>query len=177
MTVLEGMNSCKTVKCKVNGSAHSFKVGSGEGCIPASRTLAEVLREMLLLTGTKTACNEGGCGACSVLMNGVPTLSCSTLIADCDSAEIVTVEGLADPATGELHPVQQAFIDVDAIQCGMCTSGMTISGVALLNRNHHPTREEVAEAISGNICRCTGYEKYIDGILLAAERMYSEEWK
>ena len=106
MTVLEGMNSCKTVKCKVNGSVHSFKVGSGEGCIPASRTLAEVLREMLLLTGTKTACNEGGCGACSVLMNGVPTLSCSTLIADCDGAEIVTVEGLADPATGELHPVQ-----------------------------------------------------------------------
>lgn len=177
MTALEGTNICKIVECKVNGRTHSFKVGSGEGCIPASRTLAEVLRELLLLTGTKTACNEGGCGACSVLMNGVPTLSCSTLIADCGGADIVTVEGLSDPVTGELHPVQQAFIDVDAIQCGMCTSGMIISGVALLNRNPRPTRAEVAEAISGNICRCTGYEKYIDGIMLAAERMNSEERK
>lgn len=167
----------RTVKCMVNGHARCFVVGEGDGCIPASTTLAEALREMLLLTGTKTACNEGGCGACSVLVNGVPTLSCSTLLADCGGADIVTVEGLSDPKTGRLHPVQQAFIDVDAIQCGMCTSGMVISGVALLARNHHPTRDEVAEAISGNICRCTGYEKYIDGILLAAERMYSEEWK
>ena len=98
---------------------------------------------MLLLTGAQTACNEGGCGACSVLVDAVPTLSCSTLLADCGGADIVTVEGLSDPKTGRLRPVQQAFIDVDAIQCGMCASGMVISGVALLARNHHPTRDEV----------------------------------
>ena len=164
-----------SVSLTINGKAYTFSIGEGGGQIPSSQTLAETLRGMLLLTGTKTPCNKGACGGCTVLVNGTPTLACSNLTVECGGKDVVTVEGLKDPVTGALHPVQQAFIDIDAIQCGMCTPGMVISGVALLRKNHHPTREEVAEAISGNICRCTGYVKYIDGILLAAERMYGEE--
>lgn len=164
-----------SVSLTINGKACTFSIGEGVGQIPSSQTLAETLRGMLLLTGTKTPCNKGACGGCTVLVDGTPTLACSNLTVECGGKNVVTVEGLKDPVTGALHPVQQAFIDIDAIQCGMCTPGMVMSGVALLNKNHHPTREEVAEAISGNICRCTGYVKYIDGILLAAERMYGEE--
>ena len=169
------MKTVKKVKLKINGKEYRFAVGEGPGQIPASQTLAETLRGMLLLTGTKTPCNKGACGGCSVLVDGVPTLACSNLTVECDGKEVVTVEGLRDPLTGALHPVQQAFIDIDAIQCGMCTPGMIIAGVALLEKNHHPSREDVAEAISGNICRCTGYVRYIDGILRAAKRMYGEE--
>ena len=165
----------KKIELIINHKRISFSIGEEPGQIPSSQTLAETLRGMLLLTGTKTPCNKGACGGCTVLMNGTPTLACSNLTVECDGKEILTVEGVKDPVTGALHPVQQAFVDLDAIQCGMCTPGMVLSGVALLEKNHHPTREEVAEAISGNICRCTGYVKYIDGILLAAERMYGEE--
>ena len=165
----------KKIEIIINHKRISFSIGEEPGQIPSSQTLAETLRGMLLLTGTKTPCNKGACGGCTVLMNGTPTLACSNLTVECDGKEILTVEGVKDPVTGALHPVQQAFVDLDAIQCGMCTPGMVLSGVALLEKNHHPTREEVAEAISGNICRCTGYVKYIDGILLAAERMYGEE--
>ncbi len=165
----------KKIELIINHKRISFSIGEEPGQIPSSQTLAETLRGMLLLTGTKTPCNKGACGGCTVLLNGTPTLACSNLTIECDGKEILTVEGVKDPVTGALHPVQQAFVDLDAIQCGMCTPGMVLSGVALLEKNHHPTREEVAEAISGNICRCTGYVKYIDGILLAAERMYGEE--
>lgn len=164
-----------SVSLTINGKAYTFSIGEGSGQIPSSQTLAETLRGRLLLTGTKTPCNKGACGGCTVLVDGTPTLACSNLTVECGGKDVVTVEGLKDPVTGALHPVQQAFIDIDAIQCGMCTPGMVISGVALLRKNHHPTREEVAEAISSNICRCTGYVKYIDGILLAADRMYGEE--
>ena len=170
------MTRKKSVLITINGKDYEFFFGEENGEIPESQTLAETLRGMLLLTGTKTPCNKGACGGCTVLMDGTPTLACSNLTVECDGKEILTIEGLANPKTGELHPIQQAFVDVDAIQCGMCTPGMVLSGKALLDRNHHPTREEVAEAISGNICRCTGYEKYMDGILLAAQRMYPEEW-
>ena len=165
----------KKIELIINHKRISFSIGEEPGQIPSSQTLAETLRGMLLLTGTKTPCNKGACGGCTVLLNGTPTLACSNLTVECDGKEILTVEGVKDPVTGALHPVQQAFVDLDAIQCGMCTPGMVLSGVALLEKNHHPTREDVAEAISGNICRCTGYVKYIDGILLAAERMYGEE--
>lgn len=161
----------KQVSCKINGKKYSFQIGNVPGGILPSKTLAEVLRNMLLLTGTKTPCNKGACGGCTVLMNGKPTLACSNLIAECDGAEVLTIEGLKDPETGALHPIQQAFIDLDAIQCGMCTPGMTLTAKALLDENPDPTRDEVSEALSGNICRCTGYEKYIDGVMLAAERM------
>lgn len=152
----------------VNGKAHGFCPGVD---LPESETLVETLRERLMLTGTKRPCNEGGCGGCTVLVNGVPTLSCSTLTAECDGKDILTIEGLEDPVTHELHPIQQAFIDLDAIQCGMCTPGITLTAKALLDRNPDPTRQEIAEALAGNICRCTGYEKYFDGIELAARRM------
>lgn len=165
----------KKIEIIINHKRISFSIGEEPGQIPSSQTLAETLRGMLLLTGTKTPCNKGACGGCTVLLNGTPTLACSNLTVECDGKEVLTVEGVKDPVTGALHPVQQAFVDLDAIQCGMCTPGMVLSGVALLEKNHHPTREDVAEAISGNICRCTGYVKYIDGILLAAERMYGEE--
>ncbi len=161
----------RKIKCMINGEQYIFQTGTGTGCIPPSRTLAEVLRCMLLLTGTKTPCNKGACGGCTVLMNGKPTLACSNLMVECDGAEILTIEGLKDPKTGALHPIQQAFIDLDAIQCGMCTPGMTLTAKALLDENPNPARDEVSEALSGNICRCTGYEKYIDGVMLAAKRM------
>lgn len=161
----------KNVTCKINGKSYSFQIGTAPGSVAPSKTLAEVLRGMLLLTGTKTPCNEGACGGCTVLRNGKPTLACSNLMVECDGAEILTIEGLKDPKTGALHPIQQAFIDLDAIQCGMCTPGMTLTAKALLDENPDPTREEVSEALAGNICRCSGYEKYIDGVMLAAKRM------
>lgn len=167
---MKSIDSTK-IKCMINGEQYVFQKGTETGCIPPSRTLAEVLRSMLLLTGTKTPCNKGACGGCTVLMNGKPTLACSNLMVECDGAEILTIEGLKDPKTGALHPIQQAFIDLDAIQCGMCTPGMVLTAKALLDENPNPTRDEVSEALSGNICRCTGYEKYIDGVMLAAKRM------
>lgn len=160
-----------TVNCRINGTNYSFQIGDGPGVVAPSKTLAEVLRGMLLLTGTKTPCNHGACGGCTVLMNGKPTLACSNLMVECDGAEILTIEGLRDRETGALHPIQQAFIDLDAVQCGMCTPGMVLTAKALLDENPNPDRGEVSEALSGNICRCTGYEKYIDGVMLAARVM------
>lgn len=136
-----------------------------------SDTLARVLRELLGLTGTKTPCNKGECGACTVIMDGKPILSCSTLAVECEGSHITTIEGVSDPVTGKLHPIQQAFLDVDAIQCGMCTPGIVMSSKALLDKNDNPTETQVREALAGNICRCTGYEKYVDGVLAAAIMM------
>jgi carbon-monoxide dehydrogenase small subunit len=155
----------------VNGKEYSLDVGKERGCVKSNDTLAKTLRDMLLLTGTKTPCNKGACGGCTVLINGRPALACSGLTVECEGADIVTIEGLRDPETGALHPIQQAFIDLDAIQCGMCTPGITLSAKALLDHKPRPTRTEVCEALAGNMCRCTGYEKYIDGVLLAAARM------
>lgn len=167
-------NDLKRVTIRINGTNMNFSIGQEENCIPPSQTLAQTLRDMLLLTGTKTPCNKGECGGCTVLIDGIPRLACSTLTTECSGAEIITIEGLKDPQTGELHPIQQAFIDIDAIQCGMCTPGITMTAVAFLKKNPNPTRAEISEALAGNICRCTGYEKYIDGIILAAARMRGE---
>ena len=155
----------------VNGIKHIISFGGFPGCAKPSDTLAGTLREMLLLTGTKTPCDRGACGGCTVLLDGEPRLACSTLTIECDGADVLTIEGLGDPVTGRLHPIQQAFIDLDAIQCGMCAPGIALTAKALLDRNPDPSRSQVCEALAGNICRCTGYEKYIDGILLAAGRM------
>ena len=134
-----------------------------------STSLLEFLRDILNYKGTKLCCNTGECGACTVLFDGKPVNSCVVLAADAAGAQVVTVEGLAD---GEkLHPVQQAFIDTGAVQCGYCTPGFIISVKALLDRTTKPTPEEIEEAVSGNICRCTGYAKIVDAIALAAERM------
>jgi carbon-monoxide dehydrogenase small subunit len=131
------------------------------------RTLAEVLREELQLTGTKQSCNEGSCGSCTVLLDGVPVRSCLLLAVDVDEREITTIEGLAE--NGKLHPIQEAFVEHYAIQCGFCTSGMILTAKALLDKTPHPTEEEIRNAISGNICRCTGYAKIVEAIKAASE--------
>jgi len=132
-------------------------------------TLVEVLRDELDLTGTKCSCTVGECGACTVLIDGKPQLSCLTLAMNARDKNILTIEGLAEGNT--LHPIQQAFIDYGAIQCGFCTPGMILMAKALLDENPNPTREEVRKALAGNLCRCTGYVKIIDAVLAAAETM------
>lgn len=140
---------------------------SYETLIEPRMTLVELLRDELDLTGTKYSCGVGECGSCTVLIDGKPTLSCCTLAITAKEKNILTIEGLARGTT--LHPIQQAFIDYGAIQCGFCTPGMIQVAKALLDENANPTREEVKEAIAGNLCRCTGYVKIIDAILAAAE--------
>jgi carbon-monoxide dehydrogenase small subunit len=129
------------------------------------KTLLEVLREDLGLTGTKRACDLGTCGACTVLINGKPHLSCLTLAADAQGKEILTIEGLSQD--GELHPLQKAFVEQGAIQCGFCTPGMILTAKAFLEKHPHPSEEEVKKAISGNLCRCTGYVKIVEDIFSA----------
>ncbi len=131
------------------------------------RTLAEVLRDELHLTGAKESCSEGACGTCTVLLDGVPVRSCLLLAVDVDGREVTTVEGLAE--NGKLHPVQQAFVEHYAIQCGFCTPGMILTAKALLDKNPHPTDEQIREAISGNVCRCTGYTKIVEAIKAASQ--------
>ena len=135
--------------------------------VPSNMTLLEMLREKLVLTGTKNGCAAGECGACTVLMNGEPVNSCMVLAVECDGAEVITVEGLAHD--GQLTPLQQAFIDNNAVQCGFCTSGMLLTAHALLKRNPHPTAGEIREALVGNLCRCTGYVRIIQSIQAAAQ--------
>jgi aerobic-type carbon monoxide dehydrogenase small subunit (CoxS/CutS family) len=135
----------------------------------ASTSLLEFLRDTLEMKGTKLCCNTGECGACTVIYNGKPINSCVTLAADANGAEITTIEGLADG--DQLHPVQQAFIDTGAVQCGYCTPGYIMSVKALLERTNSPTPQDIEEAVSGNICRCTGYAKIVDAIQLAADRV------
>jgi carbon-monoxide dehydrogenase small subunit len=137
--------------------------------VEAHRTLVEFLRDGLGLTGTKEGCDEGECGACTVLFDGKPIHSCCTLAVEIDGHEIVTIEGLAKD--GVLDPIQQAFVDAGAVQCGFCTPGMIMSAKALLDENKDPTDEEIRTAIEGNICRCTGYDRIVEAIQLAAERI------
>jgi len=134
--------------------------------VPSNLTLLGFLREKLALTGTKNGCSAGECGACTVLMNGEPVNSCMVLAVECDGAAIITVEGLAHD--GQLDPVQQAIIDSGGVQCGYCTPGILITARALLDRNPHPSEEEICEALVGNLCRCTGYVRIIQGIQEAA---------
>jgi carbon-monoxide dehydrogenase small subunit len=132
-------------------------------------TLVELLRDKLGLTGTKKSCNEGECGACTVLMEGKPVASCLVLALDAQNRNIITIEGLAD---GEkLHPIQEAFVINGGIQCGFCTPGMIMSAKALLDENPVPTPTEVRTAISGNLCRCTGYQQIVDSVMEAAKAM------
>ncbi len=129
--------------------------------------VVDVLRDSLGLMGTKEACGTGECGACTILVDGVPRLACLMLAAQLEGRAVTTIEGLSG---GEaLHPVQAAFVEVGAVQCGFCTPGMVLTATHLLKNNPHPTREEIREALSGNICRCTGYQKIIDAVERAAE--------
>ena len=129
-------------------------------------TLLEVLREQLELTGTKCGCGEGECGACSVMLDDKLVNSCLVLALECAGSEILTIEGLA--AGGKLHPIQKAFVDCGAIQCGFCTPGMIMATYALLQANPSPTEDQVRRALEGNLCRCTGYRKIIDAVLSLA---------
>jgi aerobic-type carbon monoxide dehydrogenase small subunit (CoxS/CutS family) len=137
--------------------------------VPAHKTLLEVLREDLQLTGTKHGCELGECGTCTVLVDGRPELSCLLLPIQLEGRSITTIEGMADGA--ELHPLQVAFAELSAAQCGYCTPGILLSARSLLESNLRPTRDEIREALAGNLCRCTGYLKIVEAIELAAERM------
>jgi aerobic carbon-monoxide dehydrogenase small subunit len=150
------------IRLKVNGTWQEV-----ETC--PDRILLDLLREELGLTGTKKGCGEGECGACTVIMNGRTVLSCLIPALKADGAEITTVEGLA--AEGSLHPLQQAFLEEGAVQCGYCTPGMLLAAKALLDENPEPSLEDVKRAISGNLCRCTGYTKIIRAVRAAAESM------
>ena len=136
--------------------------------VPSNLTLLEMLREKLVLTGTKNGCAAGECGACTVLINGEPVNSCMVLAVECDGAEIITVEGLAHD--GQLDPVQEAIIEQGGVQCGFCTPGILISARALLDRNPSPNDYEIRDALVGNLCRCTGYLRIIDAVKDAALR-------
>jgi carbon-monoxide dehydrogenase small subunit len=145
----------------VNGERREADLWGGE-------SLLTMLRDTLELPGSKNACEQGECGSCSVLLDGELVCSCLVLAAQADRHEVVTVEGLADG--DELHPVQQAFVDAGAVQCGFCTPGLVVAVTDLLARTPDPSNDEVREALSGNLCRCTGYAKIFDAVHLAAER-------
>lgn len=137
--------------------------------VDARITLAEFLRENLGLTGTKQGCGEGECGACTVLLDGLPVASCCMLALEAQGHEVTTIEGLAKP--NRLHPVQKAFVDHGAVQCGFCTPGMVLSAKALLDQNPNPTEQEIRSALSGNLCRCTGYQKIVEAVSAAASAL------
>ncbi len=139
---------------------------------PSDRRVVDILREDLHLTGTKEGCGTGECGACAILVDGENRLSCLMLAAQLEGRKVTTIEGLAE---GErLHPIQQAFVEYGAVQCGFCTPGMILTAVDLLQKNPDPTRMEIREGISGNLCRCTGYQKIVDAIEAASLRMKPE---
>jgi aerobic carbon-monoxide dehydrogenase small subunit len=139
--------------------------------VPADRRVVDLLREDLGLTGTKEGCGAGECGACTILVDGESRLSCLIPAARIEGASLLTIEGLAPPGDGVLHPVQEAFIEEGAVQCGFCTPGMILSAVDLLRRKPDCTRDEIREGLSGNLCRCTGYVKIVDAVEAASHRM------
>ncbi len=160
----------KKIAITVNGVSHELEVGSEPDQVAPSHTLAHTLRETLGLTGTKVSCDNGACGCCTVLMDEKAVLSCMTLTVECDGKEITTIEGLSDPREGKLDPLQQAFIDHTAFQCGFCTPGMIMSAKALLNENPSPTEVEVKEALSGNFCRCISHYQVVKAVMAASAK-------
>ncbi len=159
-----------SVYLSINGRPHELRIGRGAGEVEHFHTLSFTLRNTLGLTGTKIACNHGACGACTVLMDGKAVLSCKILTVECDGKSVTTIEGLRDPKSGALDPLQQAFIDHSAFQCGFCTPGMIMTSKALLNKNPHPTEDEVKEALSGNFCRCVSHYHVMRAVMSVARR-------
>ncbi len=155
------MSKKHEINLKVNGEDWEVRVAN-------NTTLVQVLREELNLVGTKEGCDDSSCGACTVIINGRPALACITLAVDCNGAEVLTVEGLSEK--GSLHPLQQSFIEKDAVQCGFCTPGMLVGAKHLLDSNPDPNVEEVREMLSGHVCRCTGYVKVIEAVLDGASQ-------
>jgi len=149
------------ITLSVNGELHDVAV-------EPNRTLLDVLREDLALTGSKKGCDSGVCGACTVIINGEPVLGCMTLAIRCQGREIQTIEGLSQ--NGRLHPLQQAAIDHNAVQCGFCTPGWIMTAKALLENTPKPTREDIRQGIAGNICRCTGYKKIEEAVMAAVDK-------
>jgi carbon-monoxide dehydrogenase small subunit len=152
----------QTLSFTVNGEARDVSTR-------ANRTLYQVIKEDLNLVGTKDGCHQGVCGSCTVLVDGVPVRSCLTLAVRCAGKQVTTVEGLK--SNGRLHPLQQAFIDEGAVQCGFCTPGMLITAVAFLKGNPSPTEDEVRHALLGNLCRCTGYARIIRAVMAASRSL------
>jgi len=152
----------------VNGLTYEIKV---EG----TATLADVIRNEIGLTGIKLMCNEGDCGACTVLMDGRPVLSCMMLAIDAEGMEIMTIEGLADADTGELHPIQASFVERSGMQCGVCTPGMILTAKALLDENPEPDEDDVRAALSGNLCRCGNYQRITECVLFTVQEMKAGE--
>lgn len=158
--------SRRTISLTVNGLPYEVDV-------KPNRTLLDVLREDLGLLGTKCGCGEGECGACTVLMNGESVTSCLVPAIQADKANITTIEGLSEG--DKLHPIQEAYVEAGAVQCGFCTPGFVISTLVLLRKYPDPTEEQIREGLAGNLCRCTGYQKIFDAVRLAAKKMAVKE--
>ena len=159
------------ISLTVNGQPFELEVGTEPHQVGPAHTLAHTLRETLGLTGTKVSCDHGACGCCTVLMDGEAVLSCMTLTVECNGKQITTIEGLSDPKTGKIDPLQQAFIDYTAFQCGFCTPGIIMSAKALLHENPSPTEEEVKEALSGNFCRCISHYQVVKAVMAASKEV------
>jgi len=155
----------EAIELKINGDSHELLVAT-------NHTLLEVLRDQLGLMGTKRGCDLGACGACTVLINGEAYLSCIMLAMDAVGKEIITIEGLA--ASGDLHPLQSAFIDQGALQCGFCTPGMILTAEAILNEDEHPTEDMLKKKMAGNLCRCTGYKKIVEAVMSVSDKTGEE---
>ena len=155
----------KAIELTINGDVHEMLVAT-------HHTLLEVLRDQLGLMGTKRGCDLGACGACTVLIDGEAYLSCVMLAVDAVGKQVMTIEGLSE--VGDLHPLQSAFVDLGALQCGFCTPGMILTAKAILDEEKHPTEEVIKQKMAGNLCRCTGYKKVVEAIMHVAEKSGQE---
>lgn len=158
------------ISLTVNGETHDLDVGTRPSEVAPWHTLARTLRETLGLTGTKTGCDRGACGSCTVIMDGKAVLSCMTLTVECDGKSVTTIEGLGDPAQGATDPLQQAFIDHTAFQCGFCTPGMIMAARALLDKGPSPDEGAVKDALSGHFCRCISHYHVIRAVMEASKK-------
>lgn len=166
------MEQKEYIVINVNGINRKFTIGPDSNDVAPSETLAQTLRNRLDLTAAKISCDKGACGTCTVIKDGEAILSCSTLTVECDGSSVLTLEGLENPETGELDPLQQAFIDHTAFQCGYCTPGVIMTVKALLMKNPHPTEAELKEALAGNFCRCGSHHQVIDTVMNLTRKSY-----